>query len=213
MVKKWIFLLFSVTTLVACNSTTIEEKMYGYLEEAVKLEEGFSDQQKKITKLEAEEQDIYNEIIDLGMEDLEKIKQLSQTAIDNINQRTELIGLEKEIIESSQSEFLKTEELIGKISEQELKRKSEEMFEKMNNRYEAYYKLNEAYLNSLDLETELYEMLQNEDLKQEDLTNHIEKINKSYEQVLEANKAFNELTLEYNDLKKEFYRQAGFDVA
>src|SRR5690606_10297131 len=88
----------------------------------------------------------------------------------------------------------------------------EDMYKTMSNRYDAYYKLNDAYLASLHLETELYEMLQMEDLNQEKLTNHIEKINKSYEEVLTVNEQFNEFTIEYNELKKEFYELAEFDV-
>lgn len=212
MTFKKLVLLFTITMLVACNHKTVEEEIYTYLEEAVKLEEEFIDKQDEITMLEAEEQEIYNEIIDLGTDDWKRIQELSQTALNNINQRRELIILEKQSIESSQNEFQKTEELIKEIEDKVLEKKSEDMYEKMINRYEAYYKLNDAYLSSLELETELYEMLQNENLKQEKLTNHIEKINKSYEKVLEVNEKFNEYTLEYNDLKKEFYEEAGFEV-
>nr|WP_245831814.1 YkyA family protein [Oceanobacillus senegalensis] len=55
-------------------------------------------------------------------------------------------------------------------------------------------------------------MLQREDLKQEELTDHINKINDSYQKVLDANKEFNQYTVEYNELKKEFYQAAGLEV-
>ncbi|RKQ37992.1 hypothetical protein D8M06_00645 [Oceanobacillus halophilus] len=201
-----------IVVLSGCNSETIEEKMYTHLEEAVRLEAEFEKQQNEITELERKEQQIYSQIIDLDMDEFDQITELSQEAIQIIGERAELIDLEKESIDSSESEFKETEGLIKEIKDEEVKAKAEEMFEVMEERYRSYDQLNEAYIVSLDLEKKLYEMLQQEDLEQDELTEHINNINESYQEVLEANEQFNEFTVEYNNLKKEFYEIAGIEV-
>ncbi len=202
-----------IVILSACNNTTVEEEIHIHLEEAVRLEADFENQQSEITQLEMEEQEIYNEIIDLGMDEFDQITDLSERAIENINTRTNLIALEKESIQASQKEFQKIEGLMEDITDEEVKSKANSMFEVMNNRYTSYEQLNESYLDSLELESELYEMLQREELKQEELTEHINKINDSYQKVLDANEQFNQYTVKYNELKKEFYDLAGIDVS
>lgn len=182
------------------------------MEEAVSLEEGFEQQQEEITELEKQEQELYNQIIDLGTDEFDKIEEISQQAIDIVDQRSEKIELEKESIDASQEEFNQISDLIEDLEEEETKEKAEEMYNVMDNRYTAYNDLYDTYAESLELERELYTMLQQEDLEQDALTDHINTINESYQQILEANEQFNEYTVEYNALKQEFYELAGIDV-
>ncbi|WP_339227555.1 YkyA family protein [Oceanobacillus sp. FSL K6-2867] len=213
---KKLLLILSISLavlLAACNSQSTEEKIHNHLEEAVTLEEEFEKKQSEITKLELEEQDIYDQIIDLGMDDIKTIKELSNQALKIIEQRAEKIELEKGSIEKSKEEFNEIEALLDDIENEELKNTAESMHEVMNNRYSAYEKLNNAYTESLELEKELYELLQLEDLEQERLTDQINSINESYEQVLQLNEEFNNYTVEYNELKKEFYEAADIEVA
>jgi len=82
----------------------------------------------------------------------------------------------------------------------------------MEARYAAYYELFDAYTSSLELEKELYGMLQQEDTEQEELNEQINNINESYQSVLDYNEQFNENTVSYNDLKQEFYDVAEINV-
>ena len=214
--KKLLLLILSISLMVlftACKSQSTEEQIHNHLEEAVTLEEEFEKQQSEITDLELKEQEIYNQIIDLGMDDFETIKELSNQALEIIEQRKEKIGLEKDSIVSSKEEFNEIEALLDDIENQELKDITESMYEVMNNRYSAYEDLNGAYTESLKLEQELYELLQQEDLEQDRLTDQINSINESYEQVLHSNEAFNNYTVEYNEFKKEFYETADIAVS
>lgn len=200
------------TVLSACSGESTQEKIHNHLEEAVALEQDFEDIQSEITELEKQEQELYSQIIALGMDDFDKIKKLSDEAVGVIDERADKISKEKDSIEASQEEFNKIQDLIENLEDEDLKSKAQSMYEVMEGRYQAYNTLNSAYSESLNLERELYTMLQHEDLQQEDLTDQIDKINESYEQVLKANDQFNEATVEYNALKKEFYEQAGIDV-
>lgn len=214
-VRSLFFVLLGILFIVltGCSSQSTEEQIHNHLEEAVALEEEFENQQSVITDLESQEQEIYSQIIDLGMDDIEQIKELSSEALSIIDEREEKIELEKESIESSQKEFSNIDDLISKIEDADLKEKAEKMYEVMDNRYSVYAELNEAYLTSLEKERKLYTMLEKENLEQKELTNHINSINETYEQVLDLNEQFNNYTVEYNALKKEFYEAAELDIA
>ncbi|MGJ9458579.1 YkyA family protein [Oceanobacillus sp. CF4.6] len=214
-IKNLLFILptILIVLLAACSSQSTEEQIHSHLEQAVELEAEFENQQSAITDLEVQEQEIYNQIIDLGMEDFEQITELSNEALSIIDQREEKIELEKQSIESSQEEFAKIEDLISDLEDTEVKEKAETMYGVMDDRYSAYIKLNKAYVTSLELERALYTMLQQEEIEQEELTEHINSINESYEQVLNLNEQFNNHTLEYNALKKEFYEAAELVVS
>ncbi|MGM8366224.1 YkyA family protein [Virgibacillus sp. W0181] len=198
--------------LSACGQENAIDKMYNHMEETVKLEKGFEEQQSEITKLEEKEKELYNEIIELGMDDFGQIVDLSDEAIDTINKRKEKIDQEKESIQASKEEFLKVEKLIEDLDEEDIKNKAQEMYDEMVTRYESYDEIYSAYTTSLNLEKELYTMLQKEDIEQDELISQITKINESYKKVLEANKQFNEQTVTYNNLKKEFYSMADIEV-
>ncbi|MBY7143778.1 YkyA family protein [Virgibacillus sp. NKC19-3] len=210
--KSIIVLAISLSiVLAACSGESAEQQLHNHLEEAVSLEEEFEQQQEEIINLEKQEQELYKEIIELDADELDQIQENSQQAINTVDQRSDKIELEKESIDASQEEFNEVSGLIEDL-EEETKAKAEEMYQIMENRYSAYNDLYDAYTQSLELERELYSMLQEEDLEQEALSDHINTVNEGYQQVLEANEQFNEYTVEYNALKQEFYELAGLDV-
>lgn len=198
--------------LAACSGESTEEQIHSHLEQAVAEEAEFEEQQQQITELEEKEQELYSEIIQLDMDDFDQIQSLSEEALEVIEARSGKIALERESIESSQETFHMTEELIAEL-DNGVQAKGEEMYNVMENRYNAYYDLFDAYMESLELERELYNMLQQEDTEQEALNEHINSINDSYQAVLEYNDQFNEFTVEYNELKQEFYELADINVA
>lgn len=214
MARKWIVLLLIglVATLAACSGESTAEKIHTHLEETVVKEEGYKNQQSEITALEKQEQEIYAEIIELEMEDFDQIKTLAEEAIAVIDEREEKVNLEKESITNASEEFHSIEDLLADLEDEAVNAKGQEMYDTMLERYAAYDELYTAYMESLQLERELYEMLQLEDLEQEALNEHIEKINASYETIFSVNDRFNELTVTYNQLKQDFYEAAEMNV-
>lgn len=198
--------------LTACSGQSTTEEMYDHMEEAVSLEENFEEQQDTIAKLEQQEKEIYNQIINLGTSEFDKIKELSKKALDLIDQRVEKLKLEKESITAAKEEFTKIEPLIEDIEEKAIKEKGNQLYTTMSERYSAYKDINKAYTEALKLDKELYEMLQKKELKEEDLKKQIEEINQSYDKVLTANKTFNDKTKQYNQQKQKFYELAGLNV-
>jgi hypothetical protein len=203
-----------ILLMSACKSGPLpEERIYVHLEQAVELEAEFENQQEQMVSLEQKEKELYDQIIALGLKELDKIKQLSTEAASVVEQRQ--VGLDKEYesILQSKAEFDQTFEIVKEIENEELKNEANALLELMSERYSVYEELYTAYSSAINLDKELYTMFQNKDLTLEQLEQQIEKINKSYEQVISLNETFNTLTNDYNNQKKLFYESSGLEVS
>ncbi|MBB6452422.1 hypothetical protein HNQ94_000867 [Salirhabdus euzebyi] len=179
--------------------------MYGHLEEALSLEEPFAEQQQHLLELEQQESELYNEIINLGMDKFEQIQEKANDAITLVNQRTTSIQQEMESIDAAKEEFEKIAPMIQHLENSEAKEKAQEMYDVMQERYVAYIQLYEAYMKSLEQDENLYEMLKQENTTEQELEDQIDQVNISYNKINECNILFNQKTDQYNDLKREFY--------
>ena len=200
--------------LVGCsNGESIENEISNHLEESVNLEEKFKEQQSHITELEEQEQAIYEEILDLSMDDFDEIKSLSNDAIEVLEELGDTIEIEEESLVASKEEFEKIKPLIEDLEEEATKEKAEELYEMMEKRFSAYDNLNEAYMASLEAGEELYLLVQDEDATQDDLSEQVTVINGHYDTILDENDAFNTHTDSFNELKQEFYDVAGIETS
>lgn len=210
--KMLLFMFLMLIFLSACRDQTIKEQIYHHLEEAVQLEQEFAKQQEIINNLERQEQELYHEIISLSMKEKHKIDELSQQALEIIGERMIQIDIEKDSIEASKAEFMKIKPLIEQLEDQALATKAKDMYDVMSSRYSTYEQLYLAYRHSLELEQKLYELLQDEQSPQEQLTDLIESINQQYQLIIDHNEQFNTDTLTYNDIKREFYELADLQI-
>lgn len=213
---KRIFILFIsclfVTLLAGCFGPSPEEQIYTTLEEVVKLEGDFEKQQAPLLELEKKESEIYNQIIDLGMDEFNKVVELSKEAVTLVEDREAKIDSEYESIMASKKEFESIDEQIEQIEDKDLLEKANQLKDTMDERYSAYEELYKLYKNSITLDKELYTMLQKEDLSIEDLEAQTAKINETYQKVMEKNESFNKFTEQYNQEKMDFYKAAEFNV-
>lgn len=207
-----ILLMGSAVGLTACNNASPEEQVYNHLEETVSLESGYVEQQESLTDLEKKEQDLYNEILQLGTDELDQIKSKSQEAIDLIGQRKDALAKEKESLDEAEAEFKEVDSIIDELESDDAKQKAQTLYETMEARYSAYDKLHKAYTKALDEDNTLYDMFQQDDITQDELTSQIEKINAVYEEIKTANEEFNTQTEAFNEQKQQFYEAAGLNV-
>lgn len=207
-----ILLMGSAVGLTACNNASPEEQVYNHLEETVSLESGYVEQQESLTDLEKKEQDLYNEILQLGTDELDQIKSKSKEAIDLIEQRKDALAKEKESLDEAQAEFEEVDSIIDELESDDAKQKAQTLYDTMEARYSAYDKLHEAYAKALDEDNTLYDMFQQDDITQDELTSQIEKINAGYEEIKTANEEFNTQTEAFNEQKQQFYEAAGLNV-
>lgn len=203
--KSIILLLLSAFLLVACSGGSTEELMYQHMEESVKLESEFVDQQQPLSELEQTEQELYQEISELSADEFDQINELAKAAIESIEQRRVHIEAELSSIEASKAEFDQVKSLVEDIEDEQLKSVAVEMIDVMEERYQAYLILHEAYQTSLNYDVELYELLQKEDLEEPEFTAQIEKVNTQYQEIIDSNITFNEATETFNTIKREFY--------
>jgi len=202
--------IFMLLLIAACGKETKQEKIYNHLEGTVTLEKEFEKEQKKINELELKDQELYEEIINLGMDDFDKIVELSDEAIGYLDERLEHLQSEKESIDASKKEFLKIDNLIKELEAEE-ERQAKEMYDAMLDRYEAYDQVFEVYTTSIQLTKQLYELLQEEEIEEKQVVTLITKVNDSYLEVIASNEEFNDATVKYNRLKQEFYKTADLD--
>ncbi|MFS0591912.1 YkyA family protein [Cytobacillus horneckiae] len=211
---KAIILLLILMSFVmsGCINKEPEQKMYDALEKVVAAEQVFKEQQDPLVQIEQQEKKIYDEIISLSMKEFDKIKKLSNEAIDLVEQRKAHMEKERESIEQSKQEFEKTEDIINSFDDSTLKKTAEDLYGIMIERYDVHDELYTNYIASIELDKELYELFKQEDVTIEQLEAQIAKINDSYEKVLNDNEQFNVKTEEYNEAKLNFYKEAGIDV-
>ncbi|WLV25631.1 YkyA family protein [Aciduricibacillus chroicocephali] len=201
-----------IVFLAACGGSPAE-KMHKNMEESVGIEKKAADVQDKIISLEKKEKQSYDKLISLDDHKMKEIKKLSNDAKSNIDKRRVLVKEEKEIMNDSKENFQKIEGQIDKLKTKKEKVKAKAMHKAMMERYKLYGKLNKAYKRSLADEKEMYSLLAKKDATHDQVKNVIEKVNKSYDKLVQANKSFNVQTEKYNDFKKAFYKTTDLDVS
>ncbi|MBM6617604.1 YkyA family protein [Bacillus suaedaesalsae] len=211
--RSIVFGIVLAITLSACQTGPLpQETIYSHLEQAVKLETGFENQQTEMIRLETKEKEIYDQIMTLGLKEIEKIKQLSTEALVITEERRTGLSTEYESMQQSKQEFEKIINIVEEVEEEQLKKSAKALVELMNTRYSTYEELYKAYGKSIEFDKELYIMFQNKDLTLEQLEEQIQKVNGSYESVLALNEKFNKITNEYNEKKRMFYEDAGLNI-
>lgn len=210
--KVLIIGLVSIALLTACSGESTTEQMYVHMEEAVELENDFVAQQQPLNELEAQEQELYQEITALGSDDIEKIISLSDEALQSIEERRELLVAENKSINASKEEFDEIEPLLSDIEDEAVQTNANKMYDIMEERYQAYISLHDTYTVSLDNDQALYELLKQEEVEEEAVTEQIDKVNQQYEKVIEVNNVFSEKTKAFNESKKTFYESSDLNV-
>ncbi|RIW29490.1 hypothetical protein D3H55_18800 [Bacillus salacetis] len=199
--------------LTGCmGGSTPQEMVYDTLEDTVKKEEKLKETQEPLTKLEQEEQKLFDQAIGLSMKEIDEVRKLADKALENVSEREALIKAETDAMEEAKEAFKEAEASIEEIEDEKLRKEAEELSALMNKRFEAHASMADSYLKSLSSDKELYEMLKKEDLTMEDLQAQIGKINENYKSTMDFNKTYNQLTEEVNSSKLSFYENAEIEV-
>lgn len=203
-----VFLLLS-----ACNQEkTPNEKIYLVLENVVAAEKGFEEQQDPLIALEKEENDIYHKMIGLGMKQYDEIVNLSNKALSIADKRKLDMEKETKSIKKSEKEFKKIDVLKVELTDPKLKKLVNDMDQIMKSRYEEHDVLEREYMTGLKYDQHLYKMFKDKNLSFDQVESQINRLNATYKKVYQANDDFNQLTQQYNDKKRAFYKNAGLKV-
>lgn len=199
---------FMLLALTACGVTP-EQTVQAHLEEAVNLEETFVKQQEPIIAAEEAERERFEEMIELGLSEMDEIETLAEEAAVFVDEREERMDTERESLTQAYNEVGEGAVYVQEIGDEKIQAMAAAVIGVMEQRYEAHGALYEAYMDGVQLDRELYEMLMDEDLAYEDLEAHVDAINDTYETVGHHKETFNEFTSTFNKKKEEFYQTAG----
>ncbi|MGX5615470.1 YkyA family protein [Bacillus toyonensis] len=204
--------VLSVTLLSGCLGQIPEEKLYVAFESATKQEKTMFEDTKKLAELEKQGQELYTQITIEGKENNQVVKEKLDQAIANINDRKKVLEKEKATLENAQNEVKSVDKYIKKLEDKKLQEQAKKVQDMYKNRVESFNKLHDDYKKSLQLEQELYKMLQAKDEKLKSINEKVKMLNQSYEQILSNKDRFNKYTNEYNQKKLAFYKQANIKI-
>lgn len=208
-----LFLIVPVLFLGGCsNSQLNKERIYKFLEEVVALEENFANVQQPFGELEANESQIFAQIMEEPASNKEGINKLSTQGIEIINKKKELLAKERESILQSKKKFEEIDKIKKKTKDEKIKKKLEDLQTIMQNRYNQYEQLYTLYTEVFMLENDLYQLFKSGDITIETLENQIKSINDQYTKIQENNAFFNDWTRKYNDEKLELYNELDIEV-
>lgn len=205
-------MLMMTVVLIGCSGQSVAHDMYDHLEKTAELEQPFAEQQEDFANLENEEQDLYNQMIELSADEMDEINSLSEQALATIEERIELLTVEKESMEEAEAEFAKVKEIVGDLEEDQ-QESANALIETMDQRYDTYKQINDAYAAALDHNTTLYELMMDEDLTEEELKDQVDVVNQAYDEIISLNDEFNEYTDTYNEQKRAFYEATDLNVS
>ncbi|PHE15697.1 hypothetical protein COF59_11075 [Bacillus pseudomycoides] len=204
--------VLSVTLLSGCLGQKPEANLYVAFENAAKQEKTMYEDTKKLAELEKQGQELYTQITLEGKENNQVVKEKLDQAVTNINDREKVLEKEKATLENAQNEVKSADKYIKKLEDKKLQEQAEKVQDMYKNRAESFKKLHDDYKNSLQLEQELYKMLQAKEEKLKSIQEKVKMLNQSYEQILSNKDRFNTYTNEYNQKKLAFYKQANIKI-
>ncbi|AGE63307.1 hypothetical protein C663_1500 [Bacillus subtilis XF-1] len=198
--------------LTGCMGQDPVDSLHHSLEKAAESEKPFQEEQKTLKELEAKENQLYDSVMKLNMDDYKKIVALSNKALENVSKREEHLKLENDSMKKSETEFEEAKTSAEHIKEKDIKEKADAAANHMEKRYTSYGTMYKEYKKALELNKKLYMQLKDKDLTRDDLDQQIDKVNASYEKILKYSGEFNEQTEKYNKAREDLYDAAGYRV-
>lgn len=206
--KKGLFGLVLSSTIVLSGCTfgaSAHEQLTEALSSIYVEEKGYREAQKELASLEKKEQETFNEVMALTQEDTEKVKTLVSELNDSVEQRLALLEEEKQSMKNAEEKVSAIEDVASEVKDDKSKTSIKELDKAIDDRYAAHEKVTTEYEALTDKQTVLYEMLLNEETKQEDLQKQVAEVNSQNDKVQEAIQTFNESTIAINELKSNVY--------
>ena len=198
--------LSSTIVLSGCTfGASAHEQLSEALSTIYEEEKGYREAQKELASLEKKEQKTFNEVMALTQEDTEKVKTLVSELNDSVEQRLALLEEEKQSMKNAEEKVSAIEDVASEVKDDKSKTSIKELDKALDDRYAAHDKVSTEYEALTEKQTVLYEMLLNEETKQEDLQKQVAEVNSQNDKVQEAIQTFNESTIAINELKSNVY--------
>lgn len=192
-----------VFILTACNDEIDElETFYVKFQETLDVESEISDISEDFNRLENRRGQIQE---DLSTAERSELSDMSESLAENTAERLELINQEESVMEESRAVAEASEALVEDISNEDYRQQAEALISAADDRYAKHEELMEAFKSVLSGEEELFEYLQDEDLNQDDIDDHINTLNEEYEGLSVLQEEYTTATDRLNEVKNEVY--------
>lgn len=197
---KYLFTLI-VILLQAC--TAPEQQITRLFEQLKKYETNITEHENQLVRLEKKQTALYNDIMALGMKQVDDVAKRVEEAEAIINKREKQLEEEYRNIQKAAKQMKAMKEYVADLRDETLKQPLRQLIETGEKRYASYEKLYVHYHTALAAEKELYRLFKQPDVTLADLQAQVSEVNDAYEKLFTANEQFNEYTKRYNQQKKQ----------
>lgn len=200
---KYLFTLI-VILLQAC--TAPEQQITRLFEQLKKYETNITEHENQLVRLEKKQTALYNDIMALGMKQVDNVVKLADEAEAIMKQREKQLEEEYRSMKkiSEQMEIINT--YADDLQDETLQRQLRQLVQTRRKQYDSYEKLYAHYHTALTAEKELYRLFKQSDVTLADLQTQIGEVNEAYAKLFAANEQFNQYTKQYNQEKKQLYK-------
>lgn len=200
--KKFIILLGSaVLFLSACSNAESElNDFYEDFTGSLSEEQGLAELNEQYNELEGSKATLQEE---LNNADIKEINSISDKLQSNTKERLGLLEEERALIASSNEAFEEARKSSENISNKEYKKEADSLVSAMNARFDAHKKMTDTYTEALEAELALFEYLGEEEIMQDTVDEHLNKIAEYSEPINNSSESFAVETEKINQLKDE----------
>ncbi|RDW17706.1 YkyA family protein [Oceanobacillus chungangensis] len=184
------------------RAAKIQEK----IEESATFENDFVDNQTKLYEVRGKAQQVYDDLIDLSINDADMISQKLDEAATYKEEQEKLLKQSEENFQKAYDKFSKIEKNAQKIKDENQKDVALELITLMNNRKELIDTFFEKYRDYLELQSTFYGYIEKEEYRFDSLDKQIKDVNESSKEIGEVIQQFNVYTEQYSNKRDDYYQ-------
>lgn len=206
--KKMLLVFFLMCTfmLVGCTEeNNVEDDIHERLTAVVHAQAGIDDLQKEINGHASKEQNLYDEMINLSINEQGSLEQLVADVEIELNESEEKIKQIQEKLVDSEGYMKELEQFTEDLNSNEKQEAFNQLQTKMKNRFQYLNTYYDTYLTSIENSFTLYELFLTEGFQTNNVYDKIEQVNDMYDELLTLNEEINVSTTEVNEAQAEFY--------
>lgn len=200
--KKLILMLGGAALfLSACSNAESElNDFYDEFTQSLSEEKGLAELNEQYNELEGAKASLQEELNNAGIEEINGISDELQS---NTAERLGLLEEERSLIADSKEAFEDGREAAEDISNEEYKKEANSLVAAMDARFDAHEMMTDTYTEALGAEQALFEYLGEEEITQDAVDEHLNKIAEYSEPINESSERFSAETEKINQLKGE----------
>ncbi len=181
-------------------------KIYKIMAKSAEFEKKFAATQLELYETRKNAQALYNELINLTINDKDIINQKVEEGFTFIKEQQQLVKEAEENFTKAYHTLSKIKKNINKIQDEDQKNQATNLVTIMDERKKRIDSFFEDYNESLELQNTFYQQFEDDKIRIDSLTQQINDINIRTQDMGEAIKEFNRYSEQYFEVEKEFMK-------